>query len=153
MPKPKTPAIHPHLIVQGAAKAIDFYKDVFGAKELARFSDAKLGGLVVHAELAIGDTKLTLTEENREWHNDAPPSLGGSPVPLTLEVDDARAVAAKMQRAGAKVIFPIEDQFYGARQGRLVDPFGHVWILSQQLEDLSNEEIQRRVDASHDAPP
>lgn len=138
--------LHPHLIVREAARAIDFYVGVLGARELGRHADPNLGGLIVNAALAIGDATFTLAEENREWHNDAPPSLGGSPVILRLTVADADAVGARMQRAGSRVIFPIADQFYGKREGRLVDPFGHVWIISQPLEELSHEEIQRRVE-------
>ncbi|WP_394844187.1 VOC family protein [Pendulispora brunnea] len=141
------PRVSPHLIVRGAARAIEFYVEALGAKEIARFADPKLNGHIVHAELAIGETKFSLSEEARDWKNDAPPSLGGSPVMLTLEVADALAVGERMVRAGATVVFPIEDQFYGERQGRLVDPFGHRWIITQHIEDLSNEEIQRRVEA------
>src|SRR5262249_39920603 len=97
----KSPALNPRLIVAGAARAIEFYKEVFGAKEVVRFADEKLGGLIVHAELAIGDAILTLAEEHREWHNHAPTSLGGSPVILTLHVEDARAVGARLELAGA----------------------------------------------------
>jgi PhnB protein len=143
----KSPTLSPRLIVAGAARAIDFYKKVFGATEVVRFADEKLGGLIVHAEISIGDAVVTLAEENREWHNHAPSSLGGSPVILTLHVSDAHAVGARLERAGAKVIFPISDHFYGAREGRFVDPFGHVWVITQEIEKLSTEEIQRRVDA------
>jgi PhnB protein len=140
----------PHLVVKGAARAIAFYVDALGARELGRATDHKLGDLIVHAELAIGDARFTVAEEARDWKNDAPTSLGGSPVVLTLTVGDARAVGARMEKAGATVIYPIADQFYGKRQGRLRDPFGHLWIISQDLEALSYEEVQRRVDAFHD---
>jgi PhnB protein len=140
----------PHLVVKGAARAIAFYVDALGARELGRATDHKLGDLIVHAELAIGDARFTVAEEARDWQNDAPTSLGGSPVVLTLTVGDARAVAARMEKAGATVVYPVADQFYGKRQGRLRDPFGHLWIVSQDLEALSYEEVQRRVDAFHD---
>ncbi|WP_394823907.1 VOC family protein [Pendulispora albinea] len=145
--KKSLPRIYPHLIVKGAARAIDFYVETLGAKEVSRFADTKMNGHIVHAELTIGETTFSLSEEARDWKNDAPASLGGSPVILTVQVEDARAVGERMVHAGATVVYPIEDQFYGARQGRLVDPFGHLWIITQQIEDLSNEEIQRRVDA------
>ena len=150
---PKALKLTPHLIVAGASAAIDFYVQAFGAKEVSRFADPNLGGRIVHAELAIGDLVLTLAEEARDWNNSAPGSLGGSPVVLTLEVDDVDAAGARMMRAGAKIVFPIADQFYGKREGRLLDPFGHLWVLSQQREQLSHEEIQRRVDtfSSHGA--
>jgi PhnB protein len=88
-----------------------------------------------------------LAEEDPQWENHAPASLGGSPVLLTLTVDDPDAVGAAMERAGSLVIYEIEDQFYGHREGRLQDPFGHVWVLTKQIESLSTEEIQRRMDA------
>jgi PhnB protein len=146
----KLPRLHAHLIVAGAARAIAFYVKALGAREISRFADEKLGGLIVHAELAIGDVRFTLAEETREWHNVSPAALGGSGVVLTLEVEDADAVGARMVKEGAKVVFPIADQFYGKREGRLQDPFGHLWVISQPLEQLSNEEIQRRVDRFHD---
>ena len=124
-------SLTPRLVVSDAARAIAFYAEAFGAKELERHADAS--GHVVHAALAIGDLKLTLTEEKRGWHNVAPSSLNGSPVLLTLGVGDADAVGKKMERAGAKVVFPIDDHGYGFRDGRLVDPFGHYWIVSQAL--------------------
>jgi len=145
--KAKVPALQPRLIVSDAARAIAFYVEALGAREVARHVDHKRNELIVHAELRIGDAVFTLAEEARDWHNHAPTSLGGSPVILGLSVEDADAVGARMQRLGAKVVFPIADQFYGLREGRLVDPFGHVWIVSQVLEELSSDEIQRRVDA------
>jgi PhnB protein len=139
--------LSPRLIVKDAPRAIAFYVEALGAREVVRFADPKLGGRVVHAELALGDDKLTLAEEARDWKNDAPTSLGGSPVVLELDVADADVVGARMVAAGAQVIFPIADQFYGDRQGRLRDPFGHLWLITQRIAALSSEEIQRRVDA------
>jgi len=139
--------IKPHLIVDGAAAAIDFYRHVFDAREVDRYVDQKLGNRVVHATLRIGDSEISLADEARDWKNHSPRSLNGSPVILTLEVADARAVGARMEAAGATVVYPIEDQFYGERQGRLEDPFGHLWILTQRLKEMTPEEIQRGVDA------
>jgi PhnB protein len=146
------PRIVPHLICKGALRAIAFYVDVLGAREVSRFVDRQLGDgdFVVHAELELGGALFSVAEEHREWHNHAPTSLGGSPVVLTLEVDDAFAVGKRLEAAGARVVFPIEDRFYGMRQGRLADPFGHLWIITQTIEELSAEEIQRRVDRFHD---
>jgi PhnB protein len=138
--------LKPHLIVAGAARAIDFYVEALGAHEVARYVDRKLDDRIVNAELAIGDYRFTLSEENREWHNLAPSSLGGSPVVLRLQVEDADAAGARLERAGAKVVFPIADHFYGIREGRLVDPFGHLWVVSQVRELLASDEIQRRMD-------
>jgi PhnB protein len=138
--------LHPHLIVKDAPRAIDFYVQALGAEEVVRYADPNLGGMIVHAELTLGGAKFTLAEEHREWHNVSPRSLHGSPVVLMFAVKDADAVAARMQAAGAQVVFPINDQFYGKREGRLMDPFGHLWIISQPLEALSHAEIQKRVD-------
>jgi PhnB protein len=150
MTTPTLPVLKPHLIVAGAARAIAFYVEALGAHEVTRFVDRKLDDLIVNAELAIGDCRFTLSEESREWHKLAPSSLGGSPVLLRLQVEDADAAGARMERAGAKVVFPIADQFYGSREGRLVDPFGHLWVISQVRELLASDEIQRRIDRFHD---
>jgi len=143
-----TPRVHPHLNVVDAPRAIAFYVETLGAREVFRAVDRKLGGgTIVHAELAIGGTKVTLAEASAAWKNPDPRSLGGSPVTLIVEVDSADATGARLERAGASVVYPVSDQFYGKREGRFVDPFGHVWIVSQVLQVLSAEEIQRRVDA------
>ncbi len=86
-------------------------------------------------------------EQDPAWHNHAPPSLGGSPVFLCLDVEEVDALGARMEAKGAKVIFPIADQFYGERGGRLQDPFGHVWLLSKTIEEVSAEEMKKRMDA------
>ncbi len=139
--------LSPHLIVAGAARAIDFYKDVFDAREVSRYADDKRGGHIVCAELAIGDQMLTLADEAREWHNHAPGSLGGSPVILNLEVDDVDAVGARLEAAGATVIYPIADHFYGERSGRFQDPFGHLWLVTKKFKEMTPAEIQAGVDA------
>ena len=138
--------VTPHLVVQGGTRAIAWYKDVFGARELSVFIDKKLDR-VVHADLMIGDSEVSLADESHEYKRDAPPSLGGTSVILTVRVDDAHALGAKLTAAGATVIYPIEDQFYGERQGRFLDPFGHQWLVTQRLKEMSAEEIQRGVDA------
>lgn len=142
----KTLAMYPHLIVKDCPRAIAFYIKAFQAREVACYADKKLGGHIVHAELDVGGHKLTLSEEREAWQNHAPGALGGSPVVITLEVDDAFAVGKRLEEAGAEVIFPVADQVYGDRQGRLRDPFGHLWIISQNLEKLSHAELQRRLD-------
>ncbi len=139
--------ITPHLVIDGAAAAIDFYKQVFDARELDRYIDKKLGDRIVHATIKIGDSEISLADQHRDSKNDAPTALGGSPVHLTLQVDDAHAVGARMVAAGASVVYPIQDQFYGDRQGRLRDPFGHVWVITQRIKEMTAEEIQRGVDA------
>jgi PhnB protein len=144
---PRPLELIPSLVILGAARAIEFYARALDAKVINCFADPKLGGHIVHAELAIGEARFYLSEEARDWHNHAPPSLGGSPVILHLEVLDADAVAARMEAAGATVVYPVRDQFYGERSGRLRDPFGHVWLLSQRLKEMSAAEIQAGIDA------
>jgi PhnB protein len=139
------PKLHitPRLIVIDADRAIAFYRRVFGAEVVERFVDQSH---VVHAQLRAADATFYLAEERRDWHNLAPASLGGSPVILELQVDNADVVAEALLAAGSEVIFPVADQFYGKREGRFRDPFGHVWIVSQTLEVLTATEIQRRMD-------
>lgn len=133
----------PRLIVAGADRAIEFYKAALGADLVERFADDS--GAVVHAALEIGEAVIALTEERKDWNNVAPTSLGGTPVILNLVVDDADAVGKAMQSAGAEIVFPIADQFYGHREGRLRDPFGHLWIVTTIVETLSPEEIEARM--------
>lgn len=142
----KALALYPHLIVKDCPRAIAFYIQAFGAREVACYADKKLAGHIVHAELDIDGHKLTLSEESREWQSLAPGALGGSPVIITLLVEDAFGTGKRMEAAGAEVVFPIADQFYGDRQGRLRDPFGHLWIVTQVTEKLSHTEVQRRID-------
>lgn len=130
------------LVVAGADAAIDFYQRAFGATVHNRYTDP--AGRVVHAELRFGGVSIALKDE--DGVDEAPGSLGGSPVILMLDVDDADAVGSALERAGARVIFAISDQSYGYRQGRFADPFGHVWMVSQDVEELSAEETQARLD-------
>ncbi|HET6892443.1 MAG TPA: VOC family protein [Pyrinomonadaceae bacterium] len=127
--------VTPRLYVKGAANAIDFYKQAFGATELGRFADPS--GKIIIAELKIGDSMVSLSEESPEWRNYSPQSVDGATAIITLNVEDADAVWNQAIATGAKEIFPLEDQFYGFRQGRLEDPFGHFWIISTRIEDVS----------------
>jgi PhnB protein len=137
--------VTPRMFVRGAAKAIEFYKQAFGATEMERHADPS--GKIVDAGLRIGDSIISLAEESPEWGNYSPQSFGGPTTIMTLNVEDADAVWKRAISAGAKMIFPIEDQFYGYRQGRLEDPFGHFWIISTRIEDVPPEEINRRMEA------
>jgi PhnB protein len=119
--------LRPRLVVDGAAHAIAYYSEVFGADEIERFEDGT--GKIIHAELAIGTGRLTLKDE--DGVDPAPTSLGGSPVLLSLEVDDVDALGERMVAAGGKVVFPIGDHEDG-RGGRILDPFGHAWMISQR---------------------
>jgi PhnB protein len=135
-----------YLIVHDAAGAIDFYKQAFGAVELMRLADP--GGKVGHAEIKIGDSPIMLADEFPQMGFRGPQALGGSPVGIALYVEDVDAGFDRAIRAGAKVLRPVQDQFYGDRSGTLVDPFGHVWTIATHKEDLSAEEIHRRFEAS-----
>jgi PhnB protein len=134
----------PYLVVDGAAEAIAFYTHAFGAKETMRLAEPS--GRIGHAEITIGKALVMLADEFPEMNIRGPRALGGSPVTLHLQVDDVDAVAARAVDAGATVVFPVKDQFYGERSGRFTDPFGHVWVLSTHIEDVSPEEMQRRYD-------
>ncbi len=135
-------AITPYLCVGEAAKAIEFYEKAFGARELCRMPmpDGRIG----HAELEIGDSKIMLADEFPEMEFKSPKSLGGTPVTLHFYVEKVDDVFQRAVAAGAKVRRPLKNEFYGDRSGYLEDPFGHVWILSTHIEDLTPEEIQHR---------
>ena len=135
----------PYLIVNGGANAIEFYKKAFGAKEIMRMPrpDGKIG----HAEIKIGDSPIMLADEVPEMGHRSPQSLGGTPVSIMLYVEDVDAVAGKATAAGAKVLRPVENQFYGDRSGTFSDPFGHQWHISTHKEDVSPEEMKKRMAA------
>jgi PhnB protein len=138
-------AVTPYLVVQGAAQAIAFYQQAFGAREKMRMTgpDGKLG----HAELQLGDSIVMLADEYPDWGALGPSSIGGTPVSLLLYVEDVDAVFARSLAAGAKELRPVKDQFYGDRSGLLEDPFGHRWSIASHIEDVSPEEIERRFRA------
>ena len=122
----------PRLAVEGGAEAIGFYTAALGAKEIKRFTDD--AGAIVHAELELG--RYVIMVKDADQYDPAPGQLGGSPVIISLEVDDVDGLGQRMTDAGASVVFPIADQEYGKRGGRLRDPYGHLWMLSQPLADL-----------------
>jgi PhnB protein len=135
----------PYLIIQGAAGALEFYKKAFAARELMRFPGP--GGKVMHAEIKIGDSLIMLADEFPEMGFRSPQALGGSPVGIALYVEDVDAVFDRAVTAGAKVVKPVQDQFYGDRSGTVTDPYGHVWTIATHKEDVSHEEIQKRMAA------
>ena len=126
--------VTPRIYVKGVADAVEFYKQAFGAIELGRSADAS--GRTVNAEIKIGDSIVSLSEESPEWRNHSPQSLGGATTIIILNVEDADVVWGQARAAGAKEVFPLEDQFYGYRQGRVEDPFGHFWIISTRIGDV-----------------
>ena len=139
-------SITPYLHIRDAARAIEFYKQVFGATEVLRM-DAP-GGKIGHAEIKIGGSHLMLADEFPDMGVRSPESFGGTPVALLLYVEDVDAVAERAVAAGAKMKSPLEDKFYGDRMGQLEDPFGHVWAIATHIEDVSPEEIEKRAAAS-----
>ena len=135
--------ITPYLIIKGAAKAIEYYKTVFGAKELMRL-DAP-GGRIGHAELEIGSSKIMLADENLEMGHRSAETMGGSPISLHAYFPDCDAVIEKAAANGAKIVRPAADQFYGDRSGIFLDPFGHQWSVATHTEDVSAEDMAERA--------
>jgi PhnB protein len=132
----------PYLIVDGAARAIDFYKKAFRAKEIMRLEHH---GKIGHAEIKVGNSRIMLADEFPEMDARGPKSIGGSPVSIHLYVKDADKTFAKAVKAGAKVKHPLEDKFYGDRTGSVEDPYGHIWHVATHKEDLTPEEISNRA--------
>jgi PhnB protein len=137
--------VTPYLVIKGAAAALDFYKKAFSATEVLRMADPT--GKVCHAEMRLGDSVVMLADEHPEMGCRGPQTLGGSPVSLLLYVKDVDALARQATSAGAKVLRPVQDQFYGDRTCTLADPYGHVWTIATHKEDVSPEECKRRYEA------
>jgi PhnB protein len=137
-------SVTPALVVKGAKKAIEFYKNAFGAKELG-VSMGPDGQSVMHAELKIGDSKIYLGDEMPEMGAVSPQTLGGSPVSLNIYTEDCDAMFKKAIAAGAKVKMPLADMFWGDRYGKLEDPFGHNWGIATHKEDVSMPEMEKRM--------
>ncbi|MFJ5727424.1 VOC family protein [Streptomyces paradoxus] len=138
--------LYARLVVPDGPRAIDFYRAALGAEEIERYTGPD--GRIVHALLRLGDAVVAVKDADEA--DPAPASLGGSPVIMALDVSDADAVAEAMLRGGASVVYPVADQHYGQRGGRLADPFGHLWMISQTIEDLTPEQIQQRTDELSD---
>jgi PhnB protein len=140
-----------YLIVKDAARALEFYKQAFGATEIMRMHGP--GENIGHAEIRIGNSAIMLSDEFPDFGAVSAATLGGSPVKIHLSVDDVDAVAARAVAAGAKVLHPVQDQFYGERSGQFADPFGYTWMISTPTEQLTAEEIERRFAALHQPSP
>lgn len=138
--------VTPYLIVSDGSGAIDFYKRIFGASEVMRIPGP--GGRIGHAELRIGNSTIMLADEHPDVGARSPQSIGGSPVSFLLYVEQVDAVTQKAEAAGATILRPPKDQFYGDRSAVLMDPFGHKWIVATHVEDVAPEEMQRRAAAS-----
>jgi len=137
--------VTPYLHIRGAGAAIDFYKGVFGAKEIMRMPGPI--GQVMHAELKIGDSIIMLADENPKVGAMSPQTAGGISVSLLLYVENVDDVVQKAEDSGAKLLRPVQNQFYGDRSGTLIDPFGHMWTVATHVEDVSPEEMKKRMAA------
>jgi PhnB protein len=137
------PQVVPYLCVEGASAAIDFYRNVFGATERMRMPepDGRLG----HAELEIGTAVIMLSDEFPDLGIRGPKTIGGTPVTISLYVENVDDVFARAVAAGAAALRPVTDQFYGDRAGQFEDPFGHRWSVATRIEDLSPEEMVERA--------
>jgi PhnB protein len=137
--------VTPCLTVQGAAKALEFYAAVFGAAERMRMPGP--GGTIAHAEVQIGDSVVMIEDENPQRGTKAPPpgGLPGSPAYLFIYVEDVDAVIARATELGATLQRPAQDQFYGDRDGYIIDPFGHGWAVASHVEDVPPDELARRM--------
>jgi PhnB protein len=137
--------VTPYLIIRDAARALEFYNKAFGATELMRFPAP--GGKIGHAEIKIGDGVVMLADESPEMGHKSPQTLGGTAITLMFYVADVDAQFAKAVAAGGTVKQALKDQFYGDRSGTITDPFGHIWTIATHKEDVSPEEMQRRMAA------
>ena len=139
------PRVMPYLHINGAAEAIEFYRDIFGAKERMRMAgpDGKVG----HAELELGDSVIMLSDEFPEMGAPSPKSIGGTPVTVMVYVDDVDTVFARAVEAGATSLRAVEDKFYGDRAGEFEDRWGHRWSVATHIEDVAPDEMARRVAA------
>jgi PhnB protein len=137
--------VTPYLSVQGAGEAIAFYKKAFGAKEVMRMPGPN--GTIGHGEMQIGDSRIMLADEFPEMNFRSPRSIGGTPVTIHLYVQDVDRITKKAIAAGAKLLRPVADQFYGDRSGSLEDPFGHVWHVATHIKDIPMKELKKRAAA------
>jgi PhnB protein len=137
------PCVIPSLVLDGAAQATDFYREVLGATERLRMDgpDGRIG----HAELQIGESVIFVADEFPEMEFVGPKKIGGSPVTVMVYVEDVDATFDRAMKAGAKVTRPVEDQFYGDRVGQFEDPFGHRWSVATHVEDVPPEEMAKRA--------
>jgi PhnB protein len=134
--------VTPYLIIEGAAEAIRFYEQAFGATEVLRLP---MGDKIGHAEIRIGDSHVMLSDEWPDYGKLGPKARGGATAGLNIYLEDVDAAFARALAAGATVERPVEDQFYGDRCGTVIDPFGHSWTLSTHVEDIAEEELHRRM--------
>ncbi len=135
--------VSPYLIVNDAARAIDFYKAAFGAREIVRMAGPH--NTIAHAELEIGNSRIMLGNEMPNMGYRSATSIGASPVTLYVYLPDCDSVVKKAVSAGAELKRPVENQFYGDRNGTIHDPFGHVWTIATHVEDVSPKDMEERM--------
>jgi PhnB protein len=145
------PTITPHLVCEGAADAIEFYKRAFNAVESARLAGPD--GKLMHAMLRIGDSPLMLVDDFPDWGSVGPKALKGSPVTIHLQVENVDALFQQAVAAGATVTMPVADMFWGDRYGQLTDPFGHRWSVATHVRDVSMEEAEQAMKQMSNEPP
>jgi len=136
-------SVTPYLVVKGAAQAIEYYKKVFGATEILRMAGPD--GRVGHAELQVGSSRIMLADENPQMGYRSAESIGASPVSLLVYIRDCDKVVERAVAGGAKLLKPVQDQFYGDRSGFIQDPFGHLWGIATHIEDVSPKEMEERA--------
>lgn len=134
--------ITPYLIIRGVNEAIHFYEKAFGAIEIRRM---EANGKVMHADIKIGNAHLMLADEFPEHGFNGPQTLGGSPAFVHLYVENADESFEKAVKAGAEVLMPVSEQFFGDRHGLVKDPFGYTWTIATRIEDVSQDELKRRI--------
>jgi PhnB protein len=136
-------SVTPYLVIKGAARAIEYYKKVFGATVVLRMDGP--GGHVGHAELQIGSSRIMLADENPQMGYRSAETIGASPVSLLVYIRDCDKVVERAVAEGAKLLKPVQDQFYGDRSGFIQDPFGHQWGIATHIEDVSPQELEERA--------
>lgn len=142
-------SVTPYLYIRGAASAIDYYKQVFGATVILSMPGP--GGKVMHAEIKVGDSVIMLADENPQMDVLSPQSVGGVASSLLLYLENVDAVVQRAVDAGAKLLRPVQNQFYGDRSGTISDPFGHHWTVATHVEDVTPEEMKKRMASASQA--
>lgn len=140
---PKLGSVTPHIVCAGAADAIAFYKKAFGAEEMMRLAMPE--GRLMHACIRIGNSYVMLVDEMPEWQSLGPNALKGTPVSIHLMVDDVDAMFAQAVAAGAEVMMPVADMFWGDRYGQVKDPFGHRWSIATHVRDMTLDEVKEEM--------
>lgn len=141
---PGAHSLNAYITIKGCSEAIEFYKKAFDAKEIGRL--LMPNGLIAHAEIEIEGSLMMMADENIEWGNKGPLTIGGNPMSYGLYVKDVDASFQKALDAGASLVMPVTDMFYGDRVGQVMDPFGYKWMITTHKEDVSYEEMQIRSD-------